>query len=169
MARNEADREDLMREAVSLVKRIECRCPSRKEPVVVGLNVLGWMFVYLGSDPMYRFDERGRLRRAFVDGFLFRTEGQTLAVLDRRRNLEPSETAALQKATLYRRDLNPVELDAFRRRMQIELEEVSEGIRIGGVTQQHPEDVLGIADEIERKLRLVIESREFLAPAIVRR
>ena len=63
MARNEADHEDLMRDAVSLVKRIECRHSSRPEPAVVGFTLLGWLFVYLGSDPMYRLpDEHGRLR-----------------------------------------------------------------------------------------------------------
>ena len=81
MARNEADREDMMSEAVSLIRRIEYLTPARGAPILAGFNAFGWLFVYVGNDVMYRFDEQGRLRRAFVDGLLYRTEGSTLAML----------------------------------------------------------------------------------------
>lgn len=167
MARNEADHEDLMRDAVSLVKRIEFRHPSRSEPSLVGFNALGWLFVYLGTDPMYRFDEQGRLRRAFVDGRLLRTEGDTLATMERQRNSEGDPKVA--RSTLLRRDLSPSELDAFRARMRRDLVELSEGLVSAAILRQHPADMPQLLDELQSGLRRVLESPEFLAPALVRR
>ncbi len=168
MARNESDHEDLMSEAVSLVRRIEYRYQSRQEPSVIGFNRLGWLFVYLGSDPMYRFDERGRLRRAFVDHRLYRTTGKTLAVLERHRTESTIDHAA-QDSILLRRDLSPAELVDFRDRMRDELEVLKYGLKVGTVLRQHPADLEGIITEVQDSLDHVLTSAEFLAPAIVSR
>lgn len=167
MAKNEADAEDLMRDAVSLVRRVECQYSSRPKPSLVGLNDLGWLFVYLGTDPMYRFDDRGRLRRAFVDGRLVRTEGTTLASMERQRTSNGNPAAA--GSTLVRRDLSPMELNAFRDRMRQELNELSEGLVSGVILRQHPVDMPDLVDGIQTALRTVLNSTEFLAPALVRR
>ena len=166
MARNESDREDMMAEAVSLVRRIECRSELFSEPIVAGFNVQGWMFLYIGSDPMYRFDDQGRLRRAFVDCRLYRTQGHTLAVMDRQRTFDAGEPV---ETTLVRQDLSAVELEVFRLRMHSNLNNVSECLRTGIVTRQHPAEMPGITDEVESRIRLVLDAREFLAPAIVKR
>ncbi len=166
MARNESDREDMMAEAVSLVRRIECRSELFSEPIIAGFNLQGWMFLYIGSDPMYRFDEQGRLRRAFVDGRLYRTQGQTLAVLDRQRTFDAGEPV---ETNLVRQDLSAGELTAFRLRMYSQLNLVSECLRIGAITRQYPAEMHGITDEVESRIRLVLSTSEFLAPAIVRR
>lgn len=169
MARNEADREDLMAEAVSLVKRIECRYPPRTESTVVGLNSLDWLFVYLGQDTMYRFDELGRLRRAFIDGLLYRTEGRTLAVLERRRTSNLAESGSAMKSELLRTDLSADALEAFRQRTRANLRELYDGLSAGVIHHQVPEGMDGIKDEIQQAVRKALDTEQFLAPPLVRR
>ena len=168
MALQESPREDLMKEAVSLVRRIEFLCPGHQASAVVGFNQLGWLFVYLGSERMYRFDEHGRLRRAFISGQMFRTEGQALAVLDRQRH-PTSSGPGTQQTILHRRDLSPEELDEFRRQTRSDLATGLEGLRTGEITRTHPVSDDSIILDIAQGLQTAIESREFLAPAIVRR
>lgn len=109
MARHESDREDLMREATGLPRRVSLALPGSAEPVVAGFRRSGALSVYFGPDPVYQFDAAGGLRRAYADGFLYRTQGSTLARLERQR----SEAAV----TLSRHDLAPPELAAFLQSM----------------------------------------------------
>ena len=67
MARNEADREDLMREAVALTERVELFVPGFEELITIGFRSNGAMSIFVGQDPVYQFDPSGRLRRAFAD------------------------------------------------------------------------------------------------------
>jgi hypothetical protein len=103
--RVEADREDLLAEAVNLRERIELRIPGHEEAVTIGCNDWGHWSFYFGAEPMYRFDAEGRLRRAVRGGKLYRTQGGTLAELTRVR-LE-------QETQLQRRDLSPGEVEGF--------------------------------------------------------
>lgn len=105
MARNEADREDLIRDAIALRTRIEWQVPGEPEPVLTGLKRDQSLSVYFGQDPVFHFDPNGQLRRAYVSGFLYRTQGQTLARLNRERT--ESET------TLLRADLEESDLARF--------------------------------------------------------
>lgn len=102
MASHESDREDLLNEATALVRRAELTGPNDPEPVVIGFRRDGSLSVYFGADPVYHFDPEGRLKRAYVSGRLYRTQGDTLAELTRERS--PSQT------TLHRRDLSSLEL-----------------------------------------------------------
>lgn len=104
MARHEADREDLMAEATALSPRLELAVPEEPEPVVAGFRGAR-LSLYFGGDPVYHFDEARRLRRAFVGGQLYRTQGQTLARLTRVRTTATTD--------LVRRDLSPDELAGF--------------------------------------------------------
>ena len=106
MAANESDREDLMREAVALTERIELRVPGFSEFITIGFRSNLAMSVFVGQDPVYQFDPTFRLRRAFVGGFLFRSQLATLAKLQRVR----TET----ETQLLRYDLNSQELATFR-------------------------------------------------------
>lgn len=169
MAQNESDREDLMSEAVSLIKRIECRQDSRPDPLVLGLNALGWLFVYPAAELMYRFDERGRLRRAFVEGMLYRSAGTALSMLQRQRTHEQTGAITVTKTTLLRRDLTTPELNSFRLRMSQELALVRAAVDPHRVLRQYPADEAGVLAEIQLRLLGVVETEEFLAPAIVRR
>ena len=110
MARMEQDREDLMREATALNPRIEWDVPGDVELVVTGWKASGDLSIYLGQDPVYQFDSDGRLRRAYESGFLYRTQGSTMARIHRERSA--------RQTTLVRHDLNVAELDEFLTRMR---------------------------------------------------
>lgn len=105
MARQDADREDLISEAVALVHRVEFQLLDHAEPLVAGRRATGAWSFYFGPDPVYQFDAEGLLRRAFVDGRLYRTQGTALAEMTPDRN--PQQTA------LVRRDLIGDELTQF--------------------------------------------------------
>ncbi len=95
-----------MREATALTRRAELTVRRETEPIVLGFRRTGLLSVYFGQDPVFQFDVQGRLRRAFAGGLLFRSEGTTLARLQRSRTALATE--------LVRHDLSPAELDAFR-------------------------------------------------------
>ena len=114
--RIEADREDLLAEAVNLRERIELRVPGSEEAVTIGCNDLGHWSFYFGAEPMYRFDAEGRLRRAVRGGKLYRTQGGTLAELVRVR-LE-------QETQLQRRDLLPDEAEGFLAEVRTHLQQL---------------------------------------------
>lgn len=85
MAREEADREDLLREATALVARAEIRLRDEADSIVVGFRRGGLLSIYFGSDPAYHFNTAGELRRAFVDGMLIKAQNGRLVQLDRQR------------------------------------------------------------------------------------
>ena len=90
MALNEQDREDLMREAIAFYPRAELQVDHELLPVFWGQKENGHYSFYFGSDPVYQFDQNGLLRRAYVDGYLYRTQGNILARLNRERTSNES-------------------------------------------------------------------------------
>ncbi|MEZ6044739.1 MAG: hypothetical protein R3C11_03990 [Planctomycetaceae bacterium] len=52
---------------------------------------MGAAFLYLGPDPVYHFDAAGRLKRAYVEGLLYRTQESTLARLERLRRFRSGD------------------------------------------------------------------------------
>jgi hypothetical protein len=125
MARHEADREDLMREATALERRCELQVPGGTQALIAGLRAGGLLSIYFGSQPVYHFDEASRLRRAYADGFLYRTQGTTLARFSRNR----TETAT----ELIRHDLDEAELARFRAQVSMRLETLAGSLRDGRV------------------------------------
>lgn len=85
MARYEQDREDLMREATALVRRVELLMPGYSEPCVVGMRRGGEVSIFVGADPVFQFNSRGELRRGFWNGRLLKAERGRLVALDRQR------------------------------------------------------------------------------------
>ncbi len=110
MARQESEREDLMREAVALVERVELLCAGFAESITAGFRSAGELSLFFGQDPVYQFDGEFRLRRAYVAGHLYRSQGTTLARLTRERT--PEETR------LLRYDLQAEELALFQIQMR---------------------------------------------------
>lgn len=110
MARHESDREDLIREAVALTTRAEILFDGDEEPVTIGFRSSNAMSIFVGQDPVYQFDPQGALRRAYVGGFLFRSQHETLAKMHRVR----TETETI----LSRTDLTAEELIDFRTTMR---------------------------------------------------
>ncbi len=161
MARQESDREDLMAEATALRPRIELT--RRRDPVrvVAGRRAGGGWSVYFGADPVFHFDDEGRLRRAYVEDNLYRTQGTTLAELTRMRT--ENETR------LQRRDLSATERNDFLTRMRHDINGLNEDLQAGDLTVLRcvadvPSSV--VLDELRRFLQRVINVGTLLAPRI---
>ncbi len=88
MARHEADREDLMREAVALRQRI-LLSSSKGQEIVIGFRADGSASIYVDQDPVWHFNRRGQLRRAFEAGQLIKAEAGRLHRMFRHR--EPNQ------------------------------------------------------------------------------
>ena len=127
MARHESDREDLMQEATGLARRVEWQVPFIADSVVAGFKKNGACSVYFGAEPVLQFDPAGCLRRAFFEGFLFRTQGTTLARLQRNRTANESQ--------LVRHDLSDCELATFRVQACSWLRQLLQAIDLGQVVR----------------------------------
>ncbi len=139
MAREEHDREDLLTEARSLVERASLRIVGAADEVVVGFRRDGCASVYLNPDRAYHFNTAGQLRRAYVDGLLYKAESGLLASLRRERTAGTVE--------LVRHDLRQQETQAFLDAMRRELVALDGSLAAGSfeVIGQVPEetDVVG--------------------------
>ena len=62
MAKHEASREDLIRDAVAMVDRAEY-VSAAAETVVVGFRSSGAISFYFGDQPVYQFSTERKLRR----------------------------------------------------------------------------------------------------------
>lgn len=94
MAREEQDREDLLRDARALAIRVELWLDTETEPVVVGFRGDA-ASLFFGADPVYHFNAQHALRRAFVGGELLKAEGGRLIRL--RRSRTPSQVFLLAR------------------------------------------------------------------------
>ena len=132
MPRHEADREDLMAEATALRQRVGLELPGVAENVVAGFRDNGVCSIYFGADPVFHFDADGSLRRAFVAGDLYRSQGTSLARLSRTREG--------REVHLVRHDLEPAELAEFLAAMRSCLEQLYSALANGSarVVQQVP-------------------------------
>ena len=160
MDRTESDRDDLMAEAVAMTRRVELTIPGEETLIVTGFRANGWLSIYLGPDLMYQFDEHGRLRRAFVNGLLFRTQGTTLAQLHRQR----TDTETI----LLRRDLSNSELAEFRLALFNRATAFHERLtkREVVIVRQVPVEDEQLLDDLTVGFDRVLNTSEFLAPPI---
>ena len=87
MAREETDREDLLREATALVERIEFapQDDPAADHVVAGFRAESALSLFFGSDPVYQFNSVGQLRRAFASGLLVKADRGRLVSMRRIR------------------------------------------------------------------------------------
>jgi hypothetical protein len=99
MARTESDREDLLREATALLERAELRLSDEDDPIVIGFRRDGSGSVYIGGEPVFQFNTRRQLRRAYCQGKLIKAEAGRLVALSRQRTATTVE--------LVRQDLSP--------------------------------------------------------------
>ena len=126
LARRESDKEDLIRDATALVERVEFVCDGHSQLITLGLFRDKRLAVYFDQDPFYQFDADDCLRRAFENGRLYRSQGTTLAMLERQRS-DMSQRDA--KVLLRRTDLTQKELSKFRSRMTHHLTWLTEATR----------------------------------------
>ncbi len=134
MARQESDREDLLREATALVERAELQVTGFAEPVVVGFRRDGAASIFFGSDPVYQFNTANELRRAYVGGLLYKADRGSLIELQRERTQK--ETA------LIRRDLREDETGGFLSTMHESLARLADAMtrRACSIRGQWPHD-----------------------------
>ncbi len=160
MARNESDREDLFAEAVTLVRRAEAVL-ANSVPILAGIKTNGDVSFYFGPDCVYHVDAAGRFRRAFVDGFLYRSRGDGLSRL--RRDRTETETA------LLRTDLPDDEAMRFLTAMHDSLRTLRTAITTGTwtVLRQQPADDPLLGAEITTMIDTILSATPWLAPALV--
>jgi len=108
MAREELDKEDLLREATALVERVELRDDSRDDgphTIVVGFRRDGAASYFFDADPVYQFNAKRELRRGFHDGKLIKAE--------RGRLVEMTRSRTSTETILERRELTEPESGEF--------------------------------------------------------
>jgi hypothetical protein len=159
MARREADREDIMQEARALRRRVSLSVPRAEEPVVCGVRANGYWSFYLDPDCVYQVDDKLQLRRAFVAGHLYRSQGTTLARMYRERS--ETETA------LMRTDLEVTEVSSFLEQMRSSLERLLSLLQSGEarVVETIPQDA-DVRGELQTALAQLLSRPVRLAPAI---
>jgi hypothetical protein len=146
MARQESDREDLLREATALVERIELGLPNQPETVFAGFRRDGSASFFFGQSPVFQFNSQRELRRAFRDGLLYKTDNGRLVEMRRQR----TDTAV----ELRSRVLTDDESASLLRECLDRLGELRDALKAGqaGVVGQvsdatHGADVMGrVAD-----------------------
>jgi hypothetical protein len=159
MVREEQDREDLMREATALVQRIELRLNRVSEPVVVGFRANNAASIFFGGDPVYQFNVAAELRRAFVEGVIYKAEKGKLVALRRER----SE----QQVSLVRHDLSDPEIARFRDECRERIRSLRSIIRQGDfeIVAQVPSDgltanrIIGWLSDLEETIRFAHSPR----------
>lgn len=162
MARNEQDREDLMREATAFFPRAEMQVEHETAPVFWGQKKNGHFSFYFGGEPVYQFDQDGLLRRAFIDGHLYRTQKKTLARLTRERN--SAETV------LKRYDLTIKEVESLLQTMADRFQKLHSAF----VKNQNVRLIQSLSDNsdselqalIQNQIKQVLQNSDQLAPRI---
>jgi hypothetical protein len=122
MARDESNREDLLREATALVERIELipNGAADNRHIIAGFRRDGALSIFFGEDPVYQFNAAGELRRAYHDGKLLKATDGRLAALQRVR----TQT----EVQLVRHELTLEEESAFMNHMEERLRDFAERI-----------------------------------------
>jgi hypothetical protein len=158
MARHESDREDLMADATALVERAEFEVPDQPASVIAGYRRDGSLSIYFGADPCYHFDCQLRLRRAFVAGSLYRTQGHTLARLQRSRTEQSVE--------LFRHDLSIPERDVWLRELAGRVQKLHTSLQRDARCAQEVPPGAGLPERLTASLEKLLRSPVALAPAI---
>jgi hypothetical protein len=160
MATNEGDREDLLAEAVALIRRIEIKPNTESDNLVIGFRAVGWLSIYFGQDLMYQFDEVGRFRRAYVEGLLYRTQGDAVAQLRRERSATES--------ALLRHDLTGDLLTRFQGEVLDKIRWLQALLMAGDFIVLRQVGADDVIPEVSAFLTQVLSSPVFLAPSIKR-
>ena len=106
MARNSEPREDLLRDARALTPRMLLRVTFDGRDVELFAGFRGEsLSLYFDDEPVYHFNARGELRRAFIDGRIVKAEHARLVFLERELNeratiLRPSGRSGELQAAL---------------------------------------------------------------------
>jgi hypothetical protein len=124
MARQQEDREDLLREATGLVERVELEYVEEQgRSIVAGYRSNGALSVFFGAAPVYQFNTDGELRRAFRDDCPIKAQSGELIRM--KRVEEPDRTV------LHSHTLSVEEKSEFLARATDELQALSRNLANG--------------------------------------
>jgi hypothetical protein len=146
MARDEQSREDLLAEATNLVERVSlrlCTPLDSNDEVVAGFRRDGSLAIYFGQERVYQFTSVGELRRAYVDGLLYKAQRGNWIVMRRERTSESLH--------LVSSPLNEADTSHFLRQMQCYLQHLKWAI----ATQAHV--VLGQVPADGKQLAMLLD------------
>ncbi len=162
MARIEEDREDLMRDATALVRRMEIQIDGQEELIFIGYKRSGYLSIYLSQDLVYHFDDSCQLRRAFIKPFLYRSEGESLTRLARARTESTSE--------LHSAKLSDEELVQFQLEMQNYIRTLQGALSEGRfkVIKQIPDEG-DLPKELLSSLNIILSLNGKLSSPLVKR
>ncbi|MFK7820517.1 MAG: hypothetical protein AB8G99_17485 [Planctomycetaceae bacterium] len=157
--RHESDREDIMREATAMRRRASWTVEGLPGPIVAGFRSNDFFSIFFDQNPVYQFNSTGQLRRAYRDGLLYRTQGTTLARLNRVRTPDRTE--------LQRTDLTPEELNEFLSEMRRWLNDFQSALenKDAKLQEQIPK-ASDIVPSVLAALLLIGKQTEPLAPAL---
>lgn len=123
MARQEQDREDLMREAVAYTIRAEFQTPGADVPVFIGFRRDGCLSIYFETEEVYHWNTDYAVRRAFRDGLLYKAEQGRLVSMRRDRSGDG--------VFLVRHELTPEETSAFLEQADLRLQTFCQQLSAG--------------------------------------
>lgn len=162
MARQESDREDMMREATALVRRAEWQSPAGNPVLFAGFRRDQSASLYFGGDPVYHFNAQGCLRRAYRSGRLYRTQGTTLAELARHRTE--------METKLVRSDLTEQQRDDFLAEMAERIEQWRQDVndRRAIISQVYPSNDTDIENDFAMAIQRILDNaaQKTLAPRV---
>lgn len=125
MARRIHRREDLLRDATALTPRLSLRTTLGSREVAVFAGFRGdALSIYFDEDPVLQFNAKQELRRAFVDGQMYRADLGRLMAL--RRNADARGVELLAEALDEKRH------DALLALAAAQLAALHEAVRAGG-------------------------------------
>jgi hypothetical protein len=164
MSRRESDREDLLREATALVQRMELNVAGLAEPIVVGFRRDGSASFFFGADQAYQFNTARELRRAYVDGLLYKAEKA-----ERAKKAETAEHGRLialrrerteSEVALIRSELTADETAAFLAAAENRLQRLQQALDSGSFI------LVGQVPAEANVVRLVLDWLTVLPPRI---
>ncbi|MCG8448431.1 MAG: hypothetical protein MI725_02475 [Pirellulales bacterium] len=131
MARYAQEREDLLRDATAFDHRVKLRVTleGQSTEVFAGFRKNGCVSLYFGADPVYQFNSRRQLRRAYVDGQLVKAVKGNLV------GWRPQRTQA--KVEMLSRELDAEELRHFCKTMKENMQRLRDSLA------NHRQEVLG--------------------------
>ena len=131
---HEGQREDLIRMATALVQRVELAIDGFPDLLVIGFRRDGAASLFVGEDPVYQFNARGELRRAFQAGKLVTAESGRLVELTRQR--------ADNRVDMRRQELTDLQQDQFLSQLRQTLDKLQRALQQNQyrVTGQVPAD-----------------------------
>lgn len=156
MARQEQDREDLLREATAYGERIELTASGSDLPVFVGFRAEGGASIYFGPDFVLHFNKADELRRAFIGSQLLKAEGGLLIGMTRRREM--------REVVLESERFTAGDSAEFLKKAEQSIDRLLDDLRTGGyeVRGQVPADrdlVAGVREWLAKLPRPLIVAR----------